>query len=176
MEHVTVTVVLLLGAVAILFAELYIPSGGILFLMALIMLAGFVFRMFSYSEFLGYSSLVGCIVGLPSGIALVLRNLEHLPMSHRIIPPNPPAHAGGAREAHPELAALVDRCGTAVTPLRPVGMCEFDGARVPCVAESGSIESGERVVARRVHMNELVVRPQAARSTVDQQEGAGRIG
>ncbi|RJQ08465.1 MAG: hypothetical protein C4558_08035 [Dehalococcoidia bacterium] len=159
MDHVTITILFLIAALAVFFAEIFVPSGGILFVVGMCFLAMFVMRMFSYSQAWGYAALVGSLIGVPGGAIFIVRNLDRLPFGRKLIPPNPDAPSGEAAAAHPELAALVGRTGRTLTPLRPVGTCEFDGRRVQCVAETGSIESGHAVVADCVRMNELVVRP-----------------
>jgi len=39
-----------------------------------------------------------------------------------------------------ELKKLLGAEGAVLTPLRPVGMCDFSGRRVECVAESGYVD------------------------------------
>jgi hypothetical protein len=44
-----------------------------------------------------------------------------------------------------ERDALVGRIGTALTPLRPVGVVELDGRRHEAVSETGFIEAGRTI-------------------------------
>ena len=45
-----------------------------------------------------------------------------------------------------------------VTPLRPVGMCDFSGQRVECVAESSYVNKGEKVKVIDIEGTQLTVR------------------
>ncbi len=53
---------------------------------------------------------------------------------------------------------FLGRTGRALTPLRPVGMCEFENQRVECVAENGYVEKGASVEMVRVEGMQPTVR------------------
>jgi len=57
-----------------------------------------------------------------------------------------------------ERDGLLGQIGRAVTPLRPIGICEFDGRRVECLAESGYVEEGRRIEVVRVKGTQPTVR------------------
>lgn len=59
--------------------------------------------------------------------------------------------------ATPELSGLVGRTGRTLTPMRPVGMCEFNGQRVECVAENGYLQKDQSVRVRQVEGNKVTV-------------------
>jgi len=48
--------------------------------------------------------------------------------------------------------------GVVMTPLRPVGMCDFSGNRVECVAEGGYIDKDRKVKVIKVQGTQLTVR------------------
>jgi membrane-bound serine protease (ClpP class) len=48
--------------------------------------------------------------------------------------------------------------GVVLTPLRPVGMCDFSGQRIECVAESGYVNKGKKVRVIDVESTQLTVR------------------
>ena len=50
----------------------------------------------------------------------------------------------------------VGRVGTALTPLRPVGMAQFGGGNVPVVTEGEFLESGARIVVTQVDGDRIV--------------------
>jgi membrane-bound serine protease (ClpP class) len=80
-------------------------------------------------------------------------------MGKRLAPPNPDAASGRSAADVQALQGLIGRRGRAVTPLRPVGMCEFDGRRVSCVAEMGILDKDTTVEGCRISGRDLVVRP-----------------
>jgi membrane-bound serine protease (ClpP class) len=45
-----------------------------------------------------------------------------------------------------------------ITPLRPVGMCDFAGKRVECVAEGGYVDKDKKVKVIDVESTQLTVR------------------
>jgi membrane-bound serine protease (ClpP class) len=48
--------------------------------------------------------------------------------------------------------------GTAISPLRPAGIAEFDGARVDVVSDGGFVDAGSPIEVTRVDGNRIVVR------------------
>jgi len=48
--------------------------------------------------------------------------------------------------------------GEVITPLRPVGMVDFDGHRVECVAEEGYVNKGTKVKVIDIESTEVKVR------------------
>ena len=57
-----------------------------------------------------------------------------------------------------QLSRLLGETGRVLTPLRPVGMCEFDGCRVECAAESEYVQAGKTVEVIRVEGMQPTVR------------------
>ena len=57
-----------------------------------------------------------------------------------------------------ELKGLLGAVGVVLTPLRPVGTCDFSGQRVECVAEGGYVDKGNSVKVIRVESSQLTVR------------------
>jgi membrane-bound ClpP family serine protease len=57
-----------------------------------------------------------------------------------------------------KLKELMGVTGIVITPMRPVGTCDFSGHRVECVAESGYVEKGKKVQVIRIESTQLTVR------------------
>jgi membrane-bound serine protease (ClpP class) len=70
----------------------------------------------------------------------------------------PQREAGDAIADTEKLKELLGAVGLVLTPLRPVGMCDFSGQRVECVAESGYVNKGKKVKVVRVQSTQLTVR------------------
>jgi membrane-bound serine protease (ClpP class) len=70
----------------------------------------------------------------------------------------PERDLGDAIPDTPALRQLLDQSGRVLTPLRPVGMCDFSGHKVECVAESGYVESGTQVKVIRIQGSQVTVR------------------
>ncbi len=74
----------------------------------------------------------------------------------RLAPPR--RRRGDAISDTDELAELLGRTGRVLTPLRPVGICEFDRRRVECVSESGYVEKDKQITVIRVEGTQPTVR------------------
>ena len=57
-----------------------------------------------------------------------------------------------------ELSSFMGRVGRVQAVLRPVGLCDFSGRRVECVAEGGYVECGKSVEVIAVEGTQLTVR------------------
>jgi membrane-bound ClpP family serine protease len=86
-------------------------------------------------------------------VVLLLAALIHM---IRLVPPI--RRRGDAIADADELGQMLGRTGRALTPMRPVGTCDFDGHRVECVAESGYVESDKLITVIRVEGTQLTVR------------------
>jgi len=70
----------------------------------------------------------------------------------------PQRQRGDAIADSSQLKELLGSVGSVLTPLRPVGTCDFSGRRVECVAESGYVDKGKKVKVIRVEATQLTVR------------------
>jgi len=70
----------------------------------------------------------------------------------------PQREQGDAVPDTTELKKLLGAVGVVLTPLRPVGMCDFSGQRVECVAEGGYVDRGKKVKVIDVESTQLTVR------------------
>ena len=147
----------LLGSV-LLIVELFLPAHGLLGLVGLALLIFGVYRTFEASETAGVASLMVLAVVLPTGFYVSIKNWHRTPVGRRISPPNPELKTED-RLPIDDAARFVGRVGRSATPLRPVGMCLFDGRRVECIAEHGMIESNVEVEGVALVDRSLSVRP-----------------
>jgi len=149
-------------ALVIFAAEVVIPSGGLLTVLGLAALAWAVYQFFTVSTTAGVVSMAVSAVGVPATAIWVLNHIDLLPFGRKIAPPNPEHYRHTLGDTHgtgaTSLAEMVGYTGRALSPLRPVGRCEFDGRRIQCVTEGGMIDAGAEVLAVGVQMNNLVVK------------------
>jgi membrane-bound serine protease (ClpP class) len=92
------------------------------------------------------------------GGALLLRFLPHLPFGKRLILATDMRAEAGYTSPPPEDEHWRGRTGTALSPLRPAGIADIDGARVDVVSDGAYIDAGTPVVVTRVDGNRIVVR------------------
>ena len=95
----------------------------------------------------GLVAVVACLVFLPTFAYASIRIWPHTPLGKLIAPPNRVLTAADVGVPVEELSRLIGQTGRAVTQLRPVGICEFSGRRVSCIAEFGVVDAGAAVVA-----------------------------
>ncbi len=142
----------------ILIAEIFIPSHGVLGVVGLGFVITAVVRTFSYGgRDAGIMAVLICLVALPTLAYVAIKYWHQTPIGKRISPPNPVLTSADTSVPIEELRALINQTGHAVSPLRPVGVCEFNGRRVSCVAELGVVEAGTEVVGTGIVSGNLAV-------------------
>lgn len=151
-------VLLYLIGTAILVAEIFIPSHGVLSLVAFTMLGFAVYETFQISGLWGLVSLSTLVVLIPASVVMVVRTWHRTPIGRRICPPNPQLREEDRMPLEP-LRAVIGQRGRTVTLLRPVGTCDFQGRRYECKAEQGVIQKDVEVEAIGLVDRTLVVRP-----------------
>ncbi|HPD28852.1 MAG TPA: hypothetical protein PLL20_02575 [Phycisphaerae bacterium] len=151
-------VLLYLIGTAVLVAEIFIPSHGVLSLVAFAMLGFAVYETFQMSGLWGLVGLSSLAVLIPASVLMVVRTWHRTPIGKRICPPNPQLSEEDRMPLEP-LRAVIGRRGRTVTLLRPVGTCDFQGRRYECKAEQGVIQKDVEVEAIGLVDRTLVVRP-----------------
>ena len=157
MEQLTTAIILQVVGIALLVLEIFIPSHGVLSLTGLGCLVAGLYAAFGVSATAGYVSFFMAMLLVPAIAVVAVKVFHRTPFGRLISPPNPRLTEADVSFDVADIQPLVGSVGRTVTPLRPVGTCEFDGRRVECVAEMGLIEANQPVRAVRVDGRELVV-------------------
>ena len=90
--------------------------------------------------------------------ALLMRFLPRLPFGRRLILEDELDAGEGYTSPPADDERWLGRTGTAISPLRPAGIADIDGARVDVVSDGSFIDAGTPVVVTRVDGNRIVVR------------------
>ena len=151
-------VFLFVACAVLIVAEVFIPSGGVLSICALACVAGGVVIFFKHSAAAGWIGVVAAIVMVPTLLVVAYRLLPKTRFGRQVILAPPVRERGDAISDTEELGKLLGRAGHVQTPLRPVGMCEFDGRKVECVAESGYVPKDKKIKVIRVEGTQVTVR------------------
>ncbi len=158
MSAVAVITLLFVGGVLVLIAELFLPSHGLLTVVALGLIVAGVVQTFRYGgERAGAIAGAACLIGLPTFAMMAVRIWPKTWIGRRIAPPNPTVTESDSSVPVEELSRHVGQRGRSLTPLRPVGICEFNGRRVSCIAQFGMIDAGETVEGLHVTGSNLAV-------------------
>jgi len=143
---------------ALVIAEVFVPSGGIISICALACLIGGMVIFFHHSTTAGWVGIITAVIMIPSVLVVAYRLFPNTRFGKSVTLTPPERQQGDAIPDTAELRELLGRVGTVITPLRPVGMCEFSGQRVECVAESGYVDKGKKVKVIDVESTQVTVR------------------
>ena len=159
MEWWLIFAVFLYFACAVLIiAEVFVPSGGLISICALACLIGCIIIFFNHSITAGWIGLVIAAVMIPTVLVVAYKIFPKTKFGKSVTLNPPQRQRGDAIADTPELKELLGAVGAVLTPLRPVGTCDFSGQRVECVAESGYIDKGKKIKIIRVQGTQLTVR------------------
>lgn len=151
-------VFLFFACAVLIVAEVFIPSAGLLGICSMACLVGGLWIFFQHSLVAGWIGVVVALVMVPLLLATAYKVLPKTRFGRRVILTPPTRDRGDAIADTPELARLIGRTGRVITTMRPVGMCDFDGRRVECVAESGYLQKDRQVKVIRVEGTQVTVR------------------
>ncbi len=151
-------VFLYVACAALIVAEVFIPSGGLLSICALACIVGGVAIFFRISTLAGWLGVGVAIIMIPLLLIGAYRLLPMTRFGRHVMLAGPVRDRGDAIPDTPELIKLLGQNGQVLTPLRPVGTCDFSGRRVECVAEAGYVQKGATVKVIRVEGTQLTVR------------------
>jgi len=158
MEGMTGPIVLLLLGLGLVVAEVFLPSAGLLGLLAAISLVASLYLAYELATITlyGWASLeTVAVVGTWFG---ALHGLPRTRLGRRVYL-RPPTDAD-LDDPTPGRSVVdeVGRSGRTLTPLRPSGMIDMGGRRVEAMAESGLIAAGELVTVVAVRSGRAIVR------------------
>jgi membrane-bound serine protease (ClpP class) len=161
--------ILLAAALALLFLELLLPSGGLIAMLCGVAVIGSIIAFFNYETRWGLAAMALYIVLIPITVIFFFKYWLNSRYGRRMIlggdsGRNTPDESYAASEQArndrlADLTALIGIEGVAVTSLRPVGTVKIEGRRLDALAESGTIEANTRVVVSDVYDNQIKVRP-----------------
>lgn len=154
----------LIGAgLLILALELFIPTGGIFFVVAIVAIVAGVAVPFLRGETTkGWFTAGGVVVALPIFTVLLFKLWPRTPMGRRMFQTGPTPEEDATVASLPvnqELEQIKGRVGRAVSPLRPSGTVDFDGRRIDCLSEGVLVEVGTWVRCIDVKVGKVIVRP-----------------
>ena len=147
--------VLQLFGVLVVIAEIVIPSGGLLSVLALGLFGYSIFLVFQEaSTSTGMIFLVADIFLIP---VLVLVGLKLLARSPATLRKKLSKEEGVVSQA-PEMEGYLGQEGEAVSDLRPAGVALIGGKRVDVVSQGAYVAKGEPVVVTAVTGNQIIVK------------------
>jgi membrane-bound serine protease (ClpP class) len=156
----TLGIFLIVLAFVLLVLELFIPTGGILFVLSIAGIGFGVALIFKYDTTAGLIALLGVGVALPVVGSLLLYLWPRTGIGKRFFLTTPSeSDTLAALPLNQELEQLKGRFGRTISTLRPAGVVDFDGRRVDTVTEGMMVEPGQWVRCVDVRAGRVVVRP-----------------
>lgn len=155
---ILLAVFLYLLCAALIVAEVFVPSGGLISICAMACLIGGVAIFFRHSTAMGMAGVGIALVMIPSVLIIAYKIFPKTRFGKSVTLTPPERPQGDAIPDTSELKNMHGAVGVVITPLRPVGMCDFSGRRIECVAESGYVDKGKKVKVIRVQSTQLTVR------------------
>jgi membrane-bound ClpP family serine protease len=153
-------ILLLLAGCTLVVMEVFIPSGGVISILAAVALIGSILIAFQDSATTGPTTGVVfaamTVFAVPTLIGLAFKYWPKTPMGKAFLGELPTE-----AEVMPEDArrGLIGRVGVARTKMLPSGAVEIDGQMIDAVSQGRAIEPGTYVVVAEVRANRVVVRP-----------------
>jgi membrane-bound serine protease (ClpP class) len=151
-------VFLYFACAALIVAEVFVPSGGLISVCALACLVGGIAIFFHHSLIAGWIGVGIAAIMIPAVLILAYKIFPKTRFGKSVTLTPPERKQGDAIPDTDRLTELLGAEGLVLTPLRPVGMCDFSGQRVECVAEGGYVDKGKKVKVINVESTQLTVR------------------
>lgn len=164
MDHATLAILMLFIGLALIIAEFFIPSGGMIAILAAICLSVSVWAAYqawwetARSIWWSYLAMVALLIPVSVGGALFLIQRTSLGRHVLLRAPNLEEVTPYAQQEQ-HLRQLIGKRGETVSLLNPGGMVEVEGERFHCECPGMLIEALEEVVVTGTKANRLVVRP-----------------
>jgi membrane-bound ClpP family serine protease len=159
-SYLTLGLALVAAGFLLLAAELFIPTGGILFVLSVSSIAIGVALTFLHGPTAGLCTLVGVFVAAPVFGTLLMKVWPRTPLGKRFFLTGPDENATvAALPVNQELEQLKGRIGRTLSDLRPAGVVDFDGRRIDTITEGMMVAPGQWVRCVDVRAGKVVVRP-----------------
>ena len=142
----------------LLVVEIFVPSFGLLTACAIASLVGGLWLFFEQGAATGWAGIGFAVVAVPVVWIVTYRRFPKSRFGKGVTLAGPDRAKGDAIPDTADLKEMMGLVGVVVSPLRPVGMCEFDGKKLECVAETGYIDKGTKIKIINVEGTQLTVR------------------
>ena len=152
---------LLVFALGLLFAEVFIPSGGMILITAIFCLGGAIWSAWAAwgtsSPAMFWTFVSAAVILVPSSVGAAVWVWPYTAMGRRAEPPTL-EEVTPYLEQQRRLEQLIGQIGETATPLNPSGMLRIQGERIHCQSEGVNVQKGRRVKVMGVQGNHVIVR------------------
>jgi membrane-bound ClpP family serine protease len=150
------SILLMLAGCLLVVLEVFIPSGGLISVLAAVAFIGSILIAFQESAATGLVFITATVLAVPTMLALAFKYWPKTPMGKAFLGELP-----SEEEVAPEDSrrALIGRVGVARSKMLPSGAVEIDGLMIDAVTQGQAIEPGAYVLVVEVRANRVIVRP-----------------
>lgn len=160
MSHLVWSLILLGLAALVIAAEMFIPSAGLLGVLATVLVVSGIVMAFLHSLVAGTVALVLTVMSIPVLLMLLVKIWPNTPIGRRIMLKTPrPEDVLPETPETGNLQELVGQRGVATTPMLPSGMIRIGERVLDAVSEGFAVERGQAVKVVAVRFNRLYVQP-----------------
>lgn len=158
--NLTLAVFLVSMGFALFGLELFLPTGGILGMLALSsMIVGITFA-FKQGLIHGAVLLAVSCVGVPFSLKLFLWAWPRTSMGRKMTVRSAAAEETiGNMDSNKALEQLIGKTGKTLSELRPSGIVDFEGRRIDAISEGILVAEGLPVICISAHGGHIVVKP-----------------
>lgn len=160
MDPVYWAIILLLAGLLVAVIEMFIPSAGILGVLAAVLLIAGIVVGFVDSLQTGAIMLIATAVVVPLLLVALIKIWPSTPIGRRIlVPPKKHEDLMPIGEHLDAIRKLTDKVGRAKTKMLPSGMVVIDGVAYDAISDGFAIEQGDPVKVVAVRFNRIYVQP-----------------
>ena len=154
MNSILLPIILQLVGVLVIIAEVIIPSGGLLAVIAAALIGYSLFIVFGMSVSTGVFFLAAGVIMLPILVVFGLKMLAKSPATLNA----ELSSQDGVTSQSPELEKYLNKEGIATSDLRPSGTAMVDGKRLDVVSRGNYIDKDSEIVVCSVTGNQIIVK------------------
>ncbi|MCR9248494.1 MAG: hypothetical protein NXI31_25995 [bacterium] len=151
-----VAVLLAIVGLALIVAEVFFVSFGVIAILAGASLVGAILVAFQDSVSFGVTMLVVEAIAAPAALFAAFRILPKTPFGRQLILSRP-ENTSRSSAGDPGLGELLDKTGVTLSDLRPAGFARIDGRKVDVTTRGELIVAGRDVVVIDVSANRVLV-------------------
>ena len=154
-EAIHIPIILQLVGVVVIIAEIIIPSGGILAILATGVFGYSLYLVFANSTpSVGMAFILADLIIIPVLVYIGIKFLARSPVTLRTML----SRDQGVTSQSPELGSCLGKQGLAATDLRPSGVAVIDNERLDVVTRGEYVEKGSHVLVTAVRGNQIIVK------------------
>lgn len=138
-------------SLALFVAEVFLPSHGLLGILATLAIIACIVVCFRINSYLGLGVMLVTLIAAPFAAIAAVKIWPRTPIGRRMM-----LQPIDSKVEHPTV--VIGAIGTALSELRPMGMCEFGDERVEVRSQLGLIAAGQKVKITSIDAGRVIVR------------------